>query len=407
MLFMTEDALLSVLRAPLPSLGIETRHASVVGLAAAESNLEEGAAEKTAIVDAGKVGDSSLSASGNRRRSYPDLDNAPRVQVSLSDGTFVTADVVIGADGLDSAVRTLTQESTNTDCSAGSAGGGPFASLQPLRRGYEVYRGIAPLLLPPAHHGGSSNVSSSSIFSTADSEPASFQSWGVGCRFAAIPLAGGYAAWFATLARPKQAQWPASFNSSVKVPGLHDEDRKASGSNGRSQSHSHRNERASPPGEGRRNAEDSGGASFDGGDSHGDAAIGEAVREHLKGAFEGWHAPVASLLEATPAEGFIWEDARALDARAASAAATTASSSSGRHGDVAESSDAWTQRVLLVGDAAHACDPVLAQGTGIAIEDGSFERKKGTITLVQCTSCLYMHFKTKQVFHVSLPRLLS
>jgi len=356
-LFMKEEALLSVMRAPLHSLGIEVRHASVIGLAAADAPAKAAVTEKVVTVDASKADEGRLHSLHSQGQSYPDAD-APRVRVALSDGSFVSADVVVGADGLDSTVRELTQ--AHADAKGGGVNGGPFPVLQPMRRGYEVYRGIAPVLLPPAHEGGSSNVSNGSIFCTADNEPASFQSWGVGCRFAAIPLAGSYAAWFATLARPKGAQWPASFRSGRSVI-----ERSGWNENSYSSSHgySHR-DKSCPSGDGRK------GACFDGGDSYGNATVGEAVRDHLKRVFEGWHAPVASLLEATSAEAFIWEDARALDARSTASAAPAAAAAVSSSGKAVDSDEAWTQRVLLVGDAAHACDPVLAQGTGIAIEDG-------------------------------------
>jgi hypothetical protein len=97
----------------------------------------------------------------------------------------------------------------------------------------------------------------------------------------------------------------------------------------------------------------------------------------LLAAFGGWHDPVAALLRATPAEGFLWDDARALETHADAGGGTGSFWGSRAERAPASGAAAWSARVVLVGDAAHGRDPVLAQGTGIAVEDGEgFTPKK-------------------------------
>lgn len=71
-------------------------------------------------------------------------------------------------------------------------------------------------------------------------------------------------------------------------------------------------------------------------------------RLFLQKAFEGWHAPVAELLEATPAESILCHPIADLEPQ--------------RHSSVAN-------RVVLLGDAAHPLTPNLGQGAAMALED--------------------------------------
>ena len=143
----------------------------------------------------------------------------------------------------------------------------------------------------------------------------SFQTWGLGSRFAAVPLSGGQTAWFATVAFPDHH--PLSSTSGG-----------------------------------------GGGGGVFGEDNEGGLAF-------LRGRFAEWHDPIPSLLDRTPPEAILFEHARALPSRMEGGAA-------GRKlGPTCSRSNHHYPRVALVGDAAHAIDPVLAQGTGVAIEDAA------------------------------------
>ncbi|NOK31724.1 NAD(P)-binding protein [Corallococcus exercitus] len=93
-------------------------------------------------------------------------DDGARVTVSLSDGDTVTGDVLVGADGLRSAVR------------AGLLG------AQPTRySGYTSWRGICP----------ASDLVKAGHFS---------ETWGPGARFGIVPIGHGEVYWYATLNAP-------------------------------------------------------------------------------------------------------------------------------------------------------------------------------------------------------------
>ena len=81
----------------------------------------------------------------------------------------IEANLVVAADGCFSAVRRIAQRSSSSN-----------SSIE--ERGYIVYRGYTKQRL--------SDVS--------------FQTWGVGCRFACVPVKGGNA-WFAAISKPKTA----------------------------------------------------------------------------------------------------------------------------------------------------------------------------------------------------------
>ncbi|RKH74777.1 FAD-dependent monooxygenase [Corallococcus aberystwythensis] len=93
-------------------------------------------------------------------------DDGARVTVSLSDGSTVSGDVLVGADGLRSAVR------------AGLWG------AQPTRySGYTSWRGICP----------ASGLVKAGHFS---------ETWGPGARFGIVPIGHGELYWYATLNAP-------------------------------------------------------------------------------------------------------------------------------------------------------------------------------------------------------------
>ncbi|MCY1030714.1 FAD-dependent monooxygenase [Corallococcus sp. BB11-1] len=173
-------------------------------------------------------------------------DDGARVTASLSDGTTVSGDVLVGADGLRSAVRT------------------GLWGEQPTRySGYTSWRGVCPAveLVAPGH------VS---------------ETWGPGARFGIVPIGHGEVYWFATLNAPA-------------------------------------------------GTEDAPGQTL------------SALRER----FSGWHAPIAALLAATPAERVLRTDIHDRPPL-----------------------PQWSRgRVTLLGDAAHPMTPNLGQGGCQAIED--------------------------------------
>lgn len=87
--------------------------------------------------------------------------------VHFADGTYAEADLVVGADGLRSAVRAYVWPGDS----------------DPVYRGYPVCRGIGPL--PDAFLPGEIS-----------------ETWGDGARFGLLGLGDGLAYWYATYARP-------------------------------------------------------------------------------------------------------------------------------------------------------------------------------------------------------------
>jgi len=77
------------------------------------------------------------------------------------------------------------------------------------------------------------------------------------------------------------------------------------------------------------------------------------IKSNLMDAFSSWHAPVVDLIDATPSSSILVEQAFGLDYEAASVIL------------------AENKNVTLIGDAGHCCDPVLAQGFTVAIEDAA------------------------------------
>ncbi|CAM9354549.1 unnamed protein product [Ectocarpus sp. 13 AM-2016] len=240
-------------------------------------------------------------------------------------------DLLVGADGPQSFVRNrvvLAAEAGATGGRRGGAGrsvagtgavaGSEAAAAGPRRRGYTVYRGVCS-------SSGSSSRRSPEGAPRINEEGgwglASFQTWGPGLRFASVPLAGDERMWFATV-----------------------EDGLVGADGGSADKDQHS-------------------ASSGGGDE------GEQNHENkrfLLETFGGWHAPVGSLIRATSEGSITREDARAMSRRglrdiaAANSAARWRSRGGGGGG------------VVLVGDAAHTLDPVLAQGAGVALEDAFF-----------------------------------
>ncbi|CAM9843114.1 unnamed protein product [Ectocarpus sp. 6 AP-2014] len=242
-------------------------------------------------------------------------------------------DLLVGADGPQSFVRdrvVSAAEAGATDgrrgdagrsvASTGAAGGSEAAVAGPRRRGYTVYRGVC------------SSSSSSSSRPLPEGAPwideeggwglASFQTWGPGLRFASVPLAGDERMWFATV--------EGGLVGADGGPTDKDQQPPSCGGGG---------------GESEKNRDN---------------------KSFLLETFGGWHAPVGSLLRATAERSITREDARAMSRRglrditAAAGAARRRSRGGGGGG------------VVLVGDAAHTLDPVLAQGAGVALEDAFF-----------------------------------
>ncbi|WP_164021206.1 FAD-dependent monooxygenase [Pyxidicoccus trucidator] len=93
-------------------------------------------------------------------------DDGQGITVTLSDGSTVTGDVLVGADGLRSAVR------------SGLLGDAPLRYS-----GYTSWRGISPEV-PSVRPG---HVS---------------ETWGPGARFGVVPIGSGQVYWYATLNAP-------------------------------------------------------------------------------------------------------------------------------------------------------------------------------------------------------------
>jgi len=171
---------------------------------------------------------------------------ADHVTVVCSDGTTMRADLLVGADGLRSAIR------------AQLIGDG-----DPVYAGYTSWRGVTPAGAVP--------------------KPARMsESWGRGERFGIVEIGSDQIYWFAVANAPR---------------GGRDED----------------------------------------------------VTRELLARFGGWHSPIATLIERTPAAAIVRTDIS--DRRPVSR---------------------WhEQRVVLLGDAAHPMTPNLGQGAGQAIEDAA------------------------------------
>ncbi|MCP3144495.1 FAD-dependent monooxygenase [Pyxidicoccus xibeiensis] len=97
-------------------------------------------------------------------------DDGQGITVTLSDGSFVKGDVLVGADGLRSAVR------------SGLLGDAPLRYS-----GYTSWRGVSPEV-PGARPG---HVS---------------ETWGRGARFGVVPIGSGQVYWYATLNAPAGGQ---------------------------------------------------------------------------------------------------------------------------------------------------------------------------------------------------------
>jgi 2-polyprenyl-6-methoxyphenol hydroxylase-like FAD-dependent oxidoreductase len=170
--------------------------------------------------------------------------DAAGVMVYFADGSVEQADLLVGADGIHSAVRREL-----------------FPTVRPLYAGYAAWRGVTTLR--SAH------------------PTRMVETWGPGARFGMVPIGGKRMYWFAT----------------------------ANGEPGRRPS-------------------------------------GEERKAELAQIFRGWAAPVEALIESTPAETILYNDILDLDPL-----------------------PAWgRERVILLGDAAHATTPNLGQGACQAIE---------------------------------------
>ncbi len=98
-------------------------------------------------------------------------DDGHVVTVTLSDGSTVTGDVLVGADGLRSAVR------------SGLLGDAPLRYS-----GYTSWRGVCPVVPASARPGKVS------------------ETWGRGARFGVVPIGSGQVYWYATLNAPPGGQ---------------------------------------------------------------------------------------------------------------------------------------------------------------------------------------------------------
>ncbi|CAM9208315.1 unnamed protein product [Ectocarpus sp. 4 AP-2014] len=248
-------------------------------------------------------------------------------------------DLLVGADGRQSFVRdrvVLAPEAGATDgrrgdagrsvASTGAVGRSEAAAAGPRRRGYTVYRGVCS----SSSSSSSSSRRSPEGASRMDEEGgwglASFQTWGPGLRFASVPLAGDARMWFATV--------EDGLVGADGGPADKDQHSPSCGGGGCEGEQNHKNKR------------------------------------FLLETFGGWHAPVGSLLRATAEGSITREDARAMSRRGLRdiAAAVGAARRRSRGGGGGGGGGG----VVLVGDAAHTLDPVLAQGAGLALEDAFF-----------------------------------
>ena len=189
----------------------------------------------------GAIGRASVRTSSRVVR-YENRDD--RIEITCQGGQHVEADLLVGADGLYSAVRT---QLVGTDA--------------PLYSGYTSWRGVTPA-------------------GSVVAPPRMSESWGRGQRFGIVDIGFGEIYWFAVANAP------------------------------------------------------AGGTDVD-------------VKRELLERFARWHAPIAAVIEATPAARILRTD---ISDRAPI--------------------DRWHDgRVVLLGDAAHPMTPNLGQGAGQAIED--------------------------------------
>ncbi|CAN0143679.1 unnamed protein product [Ectocarpus fasciculatus] len=256
-----------------------------------------------------------------------------------SDGGWEAGfDLLVGADGPQSFVRDrvmLAAEAGATSggrgdaghdvvAATGAVGGSEAAAAAPRRRGYAVYRGVC------SSSNSSSRCSPEGAPRIDEEEGwglASFQTWGPGLRFASVPLAGDERMWFATV--------EDGLVGADEGPAGKDQHPPSCGSGGEGEN-THDNKR------------------------------------FLLETFGGWHAPVGSLLRATEAGSITREDARAMSRRGLRDIAAAAGAARRRPRGGGGGGGGRGKGVVLVGDAAHTLDPVLAQGAGVALEDAFF-----------------------------------
>lgn len=172
------------------------------------------------------------------------------VTLHFEDGQSERADLLIGADGLQSRVRQ-----------------GLFPAGQPRYAGYTAWRGLAPVSDEQMKRG------------------LAFESWGYGQRFGALRVSREGVYWFATQNVPAGQPLPLAQRQT-----------------------------------------------------------------YLQQQFSGWHAPISTLLAATPADAFLQNDIY----------------------DLPPLPRWFDKRVVLLGDAAHATTPNMGQGACQAIESAVF-----------------------------------
>ncbi|MBK8028656.1 MAG: FAD-dependent monooxygenase [Chloroflexi bacterium] len=114
---------------------------------------------------------------GKRIASYQ--QDADGIHALFADGTSASADVLIGADGIRSAVRAQMN-----------------ADAQPVYQGYAAWRGVVP-------------------FAHAQVGSMWGETWGRGARFGIVPLSSEHLYWFATANRPAHTP-PANHKAELR-----------------------------------------------------------------------------------------------------------------------------------------------------------------------------------------------